>query len=85
MKNFLQFENRKREYKSRSCVLAVEVAMKKVKDRRTKGRKLKHHLKKYYDEVDGAYYTENDDDDYAEDAILKKMTMKLKKLNHKKY
>lgn len=46
MKNFLQFENRKREYKSRSCVLAVEVAMKKVKDRRTKGRKLKHHLKK---------------------------------------
>ena len=67
MKNFLQFENRKREYKLRSCVLAVEVAMKKVKDRRTKGRKLKHHLKKYYDEVDGAYYTENDDDDYVED------------------
>ena len=37
------------------------------KKRRTKGRKLKHRVKKYYDDVDDAYYTENDDNDYEDD------------------
>ena len=36
------------------------------KKRRTKGRKLKHRVKKYYDDVDDAYYTENDDNDYED-------------------
>ena len=70
VKNFPQFDNRKRKYKSRFYVTSSsssnEEEYRIPKKRRTKGRKLKHRVKKYYDDVDDAYYTENDDNDYED-------------------
>ena len=71
MKNCPQFENRKRKYKLRFYVTgsssSEEEEYRVPKKRRSKGRKLKQRVKKYYDDLDGSYYAENDDYDYVDD------------------